>query len=105
IHLPRWETPFQKESGAASSTRTQTSGNSIRILVVDDNQDAAETIAMLLKLEGYMVATAFDGATGLAEAASFRPQVVLLDIGMPGMDGYAVARALRARENTKSAII
>ena len=60
---------------------------------------------MLLDLDGYTVATACDGITGLAEAERFNPDVILLDIGMPGMDGYEVARELRAREQTKSAII
>ena len=76
-----------------------------RILVVDDNHDAAETMAMLLRLEGFTVATAFDGVSALAEAASFQPRIVLLDIGMPGMDGYSVAEELRAREDTMSSII
>jgi len=105
VHLPRWGEPVHKKIGAILGQPTQWQERSLRILVVDDNRDAAETLAMLLKLEGFTVATAFDGATALAEAASFQPQVVLLDIGMPGMDGYAVARELRARENTKSSII
>ena len=103
IHLPRLQAPTHTEDEAPPSSPAP--GNSVRILVVDDNHDAADTMAMILSLEGFTVTTAFDGATALAEAASFEPHVVLLDIGMPGMDGYAVARALRARENTKSSII
>jgi DNA topoisomerase VI subunit B len=64
VHLLRRETPAHMEVGATHGNSTL--GNSIRILV-DDNHDAAETIAMLLRLEGFMVATAFDGATALAE--------------------------------------
>jgi two-component system CheB/CheR fusion protein len=75
------------------------------VLVVDDNQDSAESLALLLRLEGHTVAVAFDGITALAEAAKFRPEAVLLDIGMPGMDGYQVVRELRAKEPTKSAVI
>jgi signal transduction histidine kinase len=105
VHLLRWEAPAHKEIRPARGSPTQDPGKSIRILVVDDNHDAVETMAILLRLEGFTVATAFDGATALAEAASFQPQVVLLDIGMPDMDGYAVARELRARESTRSSII
>jgi len=74
-------------------------------LVVDDNQDAAETLAIVLRLDGHTVAVAFDGATALDKAARFRPQAVLLDIGMPGMDGYQLVRELRAQEATRSAVI
>ena len=105
VHLPRWEVPFQKDVGVARFNSAPDSEKSIRVLVVDDNQDAAQTISIALRLEGFTVATAFDGNEALAEAARFQPQIVLLDIGMPGMDGYAVARELRAREQTKSTII
>jgi CheY-like chemotaxis protein len=66
-----------------------------RILVVDDNQDSAESIAMLLQLQGHQVEFAFDGSVALEKAVSFQPDLVLLDLGMPGMDGYEVARRLR----------
>jgi two-component system CheB/CheR fusion protein len=66
------------------------------VLVVDDNRDAADTLALILELTGHAVRTAADGPAGLRAAAEFRPDVVLLDIGMPGMDGYEVARRLRA---------
>jgi PAS domain S-box-containing protein len=67
-----------------------------RILVVDDNVDGAETLAMLLSLSGYDARTAFDGPNALRAAAEFQPHVVFLDIGLPGMNGYEVARRLRA---------
>jgi two-component system CheB/CheR fusion protein len=66
-----------------------------RVLVVDDNRDAAESLGMLLRLWGHEVRTAHDGRSGLKAALSYRPQVVLLDIGLPGLDGYEVARRLR----------
>ncbi|HYG62802.1 MAG TPA: ATP-binding protein, partial [Thermoanaerobaculia bacterium] len=67
-----------------------------RILVIEDNVDAAESMQLLLELAGHQVTTAFDGPSGVSEAHRFQPSVVLCDIGLPGdMDGYAVARELR----------
>jgi PAS domain S-box-containing protein len=66
-----------------------------RILVADDNRDAAESLAELLRLSGHEVTVAFDGAAALDEFVRFHPQVALLDIGMPKMDGNAVATAIR----------
>jgi PAS domain S-box-containing protein len=68
---------------------------SLRVLVVDDNVDAALTLAMILDIEGYATGVAHSGAEALEAAAAFRPAVVFLDIGMPGMDGYETAAALR----------
>lgn len=68
---------------------------STRVLVVDDNMDAAQTLAELLELWGYTVEVAYDGPAALSAAAAFRPDVVLLDIGLPGLDGYEVARRMR----------
>ena len=70
-----------------------------RVLVVDDNVDAAQSTAVLLRHLGHEVAVAHDGAEALQAAASFNPEVVLLDIGLPGMSGYEVAAQLRARPN------
>jgi CheY-like chemotaxis protein len=68
-----------------------------RVLVVDDNRDGAMSLGMLLKLLGAEVQVVHDGPSALATLASYRPTVVLLDIGMPGMDGYEVARRIRAQ--------
>lgn len=67
-----------------------------RILVVDDNQDAADMLAALLEVSGYLTRAVFDGPDALAQAATFQPDAALVDIGLPGMDGYEVARRLRA---------
>jgi PAS domain S-box-containing protein len=71
-----------------------------RILVVDDNVDAAETMTMLLGMSGHDARTAFGGQEALDVAFSFRPDIVFLDIGLPGMDGYEVARRLLADPST-----
>ncbi len=68
----------------------------LRILVIDDNRDAAETMAELLRLEKHEVHDASSGEQGLAEALHFNPHAVILDIGLPDIDGYAVARRLRS---------
>jgi CheY-like chemotaxis protein len=67
------------------------------VLVVDDNIDAAVSLGMLLKLAGQDVRVAYDGPTALRQAAEFRPELILLDIGMPIMDGYEVCRRLRGQ--------
>ena len=69
----------------------------LRVLVVDDFRDAADSLALLLKLLGHDARAVYDGPTALRVAASFRPDVVLLDLGLPGLDGYAVARRLRGQ--------
>jgi len=76
-----------------------------RILVVDDNLDVVETTMMLLTLSGHDVRSASDGREALRQAAQFRPDVVLLDIGLPLMDGYEVARRLREMAATRAALL
>lgn len=71
-----------------------------RVLVVDDNRDAADTLAELLRLQGHAVTLAYDGAQALSLAEREHPDIVLLDLGLPGMDGLEVARRLRAAPAT-----
>jgi len=66
-----------------------------RVLIVDDNEDAANSLAMILKLGGHETASVYSAVEALQRAAVFRPDVVLLDIGLPGMDGYEVAQKMR----------
>jgi two-component system, chemotaxis family, CheB/CheR fusion protein len=66
-----------------------------RVLIVDDNEDAANSLAMILKLGGHETASVYTAVDALQRAAAFRPDVVLLDIGLPGMDGYEVAQKMR----------
>ena len=63
--------------------------------MVDDNRDAAESLAIWLRLQGHDVRVSHDGESALAEASEFRPRLILLDLGMSGMDGFEVARRLR----------
>ncbi|GAB3419579.1 ATP-binding protein [Massilia agilis] len=86
-------------SGAALPNAAQQSASALRVLVVDDNRDAAETLAALLDVMGHAAPVANDGAQALRMMHSFRPQVVFLDIGMPGMSGYEVASAIRRDHN------
>jgi CheY-like chemotaxis protein len=72
----------------------------LQILIVEDNPDAAESLRLMLELWGHDVRVAHSGPAGVTAARDVRPQVVLCDIGLPGMDGYAVATALRAQPET-----
>lgn len=76
-----------------------------RILVVDDNRDSADSLAMLLRLTGNEVRTAYDGEVGVETAEQFRPQVVLFDIGMPKLNGYDACRRIRGEPWGKDLIL
>jgi DNA-binding response OmpR family regulator len=76
-----------------------------RVLVVDHLADAADSLAMLLRLWEYAPAVCYDGPAALETASVFRPSVVLLDVGMPGMDGCQVARRLRERPGSAHVVI
>jgi signal transduction histidine kinase/DNA-binding response OmpR family regulator len=97
------------EAAAASSSSDLQSAfcnlQSRRVLVVDDNRDAAESLGLLLEVSGHQVRICHDGASALAAAADYQPEVVLLDIGLPGMNGYEVARRLRGHAATRKALL
>jgi CheY-like chemotaxis protein len=76
-----------------------------RVLVVDDNRDAADSLAVLLRLTGQEVRVAYDGPSALTQAGEFRPALAFVDIGMPGMDGYEVARRLRRQPGLKDTLL
>jgi signal transduction histidine kinase/DNA-binding response OmpR family regulator len=76
-----------------------------RVLVVDDNHDAAEAVAVLLGMSGHQVQVAGDAMAALAAVPDFAPEVVVLDIGLPGIDGYELARRLRALPQTRAALL
>ena len=95
VHLPtRAGNPTTPGEGARPA-RADAAG--LRLLVVDDNRDSADSLGAMLRLLGHEVQLQYDGASALELARQFRPQVVFLDIGMPGMNGFDVCRRLRAR--------
>jgi signal transduction histidine kinase/CheY-like chemotaxis protein len=84
------------DAPADSAGRQVAPGQALRVLVADDNVDAAESLSILLQLAGHEVRVAYDGEQAVHVAGAFRPDLAFLDIGMPRMDGYQAARALRA---------
>ena len=82
-------------ASSAPNEHTISENHGQRVLVVDDNTDAAETLGDILRELGHTISIAHDGPTALSAAAAFRPHVALLDIGLPVMDGYELARRLR----------
>jgi CheY-like chemotaxis protein len=105
VRLPVVETA--ERAHLEPSVNAQPSGlqPACRILVVDDNRDAAESLAMLLRQVGHDTRTAHDGLEAIQAAATFRPDVVLLDIGLPKLDGYEVARRIRQRQWGKKMLL
>jgi CheY-like chemotaxis protein len=93
VYLP-WQAQAAPDA-AGSAPQQAATGAGHRILVVDDNADVAETTATMLELSGHRVLTAPDAPQALACVEEFEPEIVLLDIGLPGLDGYEVARRLR----------
>ena len=102
LRLPIFERARRDGSLDRSESR---SADSRRILVVDDSMDAAESTALLLQAWGHEVRVAHDGAGALQAAVDLRPEIVLLDIGLPGMSGYEVAKHLRLRDSSRDALI
>lgn len=84
-----------EQAGSAASPATETAAERRRVLVVDDNRDSAESLAMLLRLAGNETHTAYDGREALTVAGKVRPDVLLLDIGLPELNGYDVCRRIR----------
>jgi len=104
VHLPVMLDPATQPQAPLEVT-VKPIGLSLRVLVVDDNVDAAESLGVLLKVSGHDIRTAYDGPTALEAAFDYRPQVVLLDIGLPGIDGYGVAKRLRQDSDLKGVML
>ncbi|HVK10167.1 MAG TPA: response regulator, partial [Gemmataceae bacterium] len=105
VRLPPPAGMVTGESGPAGDTPASPPTPPRRVLVVDDNADAAETLAWLLRVAGHDVLTAYEGRSAVDLAPAFRPEVVLLDIGLPGIDGYEVAARLRRQPELREALL
>jgi signal transduction histidine kinase/CheY-like chemotaxis protein len=95
VTLPTVESAPERSPSSKTPATVASNGSSRRILITDDNVDAAKTLAMLLRLGGHAVETAHDGPGAIEKAKDYKPEIMLLDIGMPGMNGYEVCRAIR----------
>jgi CheY-like chemotaxis protein len=95
IQLPVVDMPVQHESPQPTEGKKVVHGRKRRILVVDDSRDAADSLAMILQMMGHETRTAYDGLEAVQTAAMFLPEIVLLDIGLPKMNGYEAARHIR----------
>jgi len=96
--------PHARPAGADAAHHTQPPAP-LRVLVVDDNPDAADSLVALLEALGHATVVARDGPQGLQLALEARPDLVLLDIGLPGMSGYEVARAIRRRQGLRKIVL
>ena len=103
LPIPNWE--LNHESRPAREQKLTAARASRRVLVVDDNEDSATSLGMLLSMLGYETHTAVDGPAGLEAVARFRPDVALLDIGMPKLNGYEVARRIREQPGGKELVL
>jgi PAS domain S-box-containing protein len=101
VELPLDETAVAE----ASSRAVGTAGRHRRVLIIEDNRDAADSLREVLQFGGHIVEVAYNGPDGLHRARDFKPEIVLCDIGLPGMDGYEVARAFRADEALKGVFL
>ena len=101
IELPALEAPLEEAAPAARAF----DATKRRILLVDDNADALEALQVIIQMMGHEVAVATDGESALAVAARFLPELVALDIGLPGIDGYEVARRMRALPGLTDAVL
>jgi len=97
VLLPRVaELPAMQDSSMDTAKVSVLGADSIRVLIVDDNVDAADALAQFLKLAGYQTRVAYDGRMAVEMAEILEPAVVLLDLGLPYLNGHEVARRLRA---------
>jgi PAS domain S-box-containing protein len=105
VVLPAVEPGSRERNAVTDQSSAPAPARKLRVLLVDDNADSADGLALLLDLQGHDVRVAYDGESALEAARSFRPDVALLDIGMPSMNGYELARRLRAAPETKKTLL
>ena len=97
--------PPQSQASPCPAETDQASGPSLRVMVVDDNVDTVSTLAMLVKESGHDVQTAFDGSAVVEAVLDYRPHLVLLDIGLPGLNGLEVAKKLRQQPALQNVVL
>ena len=105
VWLPLDDTEVVPAPAVAALVPQSAGGRRRKILIIEDGRDAAESLRLLLSLRGFEVAVAYAGPDGLEQAHRFVPDAVICDLGLPGMSGYEVARALRADTATASALL
>jgi PAS domain S-box-containing protein len=103
--LPLTALPESPVPASESAAPSKKSSSGCRVLVVDDNVDAAQSLAKLLEMTGHETLLAYDGTSALQAAIDYRPEVVLLDIGLPGLDGYEVAERIRQQDGLKGVVL
>lgn len=105
VRLPLASQPEPGDARPAGSTRLPSSGQERRILIADDSRDSADSLAELLRMNGYEVQVAYDGGQALGMAEAFKPHIALLDIGMPELTGYEACRSIRQQPWGKEMMI
>jgi CheY-like chemotaxis protein len=105
VRLPLLDEPLLTESNHEPAADRAVTGLKRRVLVVDDNVDSAESLAMLMKISGHEVEMAHDGLEAVDLSLAFRPDVILLDIGLPKLNGYEVARKIREQQAGKDIVL
>jgi CheY-like chemotaxis protein len=104
IRLPRLVEANERQVSLQSGTPDESPSGSLRVMIVDDNADAADTLAALLEAHGHAVSVVACGQAAIEQAMNNPPQVFILDIGLPDMDGYRLASELRALPQTERAV-
>ena len=104
-HLPQPHDRLEKSTSPATPASEKALLNMKKILVVDDNVDAADTLVALLEMDGFEVSTAYDGLAAVAAVKAGHPDIVVMDIGMPGMDGYDAARMMRQEPGAENMVL
>jgi signal transduction histidine kinase/CheY-like chemotaxis protein len=104
IHLPVFSESIRTEQESDGKAR-KTPGQSFRILIVDDNQDGADSLAVMLRIMGNELQTVYDGLSAIETSATFAPDAVLLDLGMPNMNGFETCRRIRSHPWGKNMIL
>ena len=100
VRLPRLHHHERHSAQVLSEPAASAKSTALRLLIVDDNRDAADSLAMLCELEGHSTRTAYSSVEAIEAAAQLRPDAALLDIGLPDIDGYELARRLRPKDET-----